>query len=748
MAVLSQSVLDGIKNAEPNGVTPRYQYDRVPEHEIVTQVFECMAANGITPRDDLVLNFDTDKIERFPVEGDRGSERSGWYVLYSDGCPAGEVGDWHTGGVKFVFDFSRLGSGYEHIKQQAKTPEFQAEARRLHEERDNRRIEAQARAADEARAYFNTASAAPASHAYLVKKGVASHGLKIDGGGNLLVPLIGEDGKFKTIQRIATDGIKRFEPGTSSAGAFYVVEEGEKPRAVLIAEGYATAASVAESLGKSYKVVMAVNAGNMKSVCRTFKTKYPTLPVYIIGDDDAGKALELDAMGRNKPNTGKKKAAECIAERVADKAFFPPFDRNDDGWNVTDWNDYAGIYGKDGIRQKLGGEIERALPKPWLRPIGELIKDIRPPRWLIRDWLPDNSTIMLFGPSGLGKSLVAIDMALSIACPMVLDWHGFASEDGPVVYLAGEGHDGITRRMMGWLLSNGLKAPKTFDELPLVVSSYARDLDAEGARAAIEHIKELGISAPRLIVIDTIHRHMPGDENKAQDVHDFLTACETIRQEFSCSILYVHHTGVSQDAQGRARGSSAWKGAMDMEICLSSQVDGFSVEQTKNKDGKLQTPICFERKEVTLPGLMDQYQRETTTAIIELVSNSDVERPKKTKPMSAKDRKIQFARKTYVQAAKLKPRLDEDEEFIGISVEDWRGEFYKHATQDTQNGKKKAFQYARDHLIEAGLLEKTQADDGADVYTPLGSGQAWPELFLNHPFKGWHDSGQVEETGA
>lgn len=66
--------------------------------------------------------------------------------------------------------------------------------------------------------------------------------------------------------------------------------------------------------------------------------------------------------------------------------------------------------------------------------------------------------------------------------------------------------------------------------------------------------------------------------------------------EFNCSVLLVHHTGVAEGAQGRARGSSAWKGAMENEISIVPQTETEPLEivNVKSKDGP-QSPKKFMR---------------------------------------------------------------------------------------------------------------------------------------------------------
>jgi putative DNA primase/helicase len=76
-------------------------------------------------------------------------------------------------------------------------------------------------------------------------------------------------------------------------------------------------------------------------------------------------------------------------------------------------------------------------------------------------------------------------------------------------------------------------------------------------------------------VVDTLHRFLDGDENSATDAKTMLDACSALIQEFACSVILIHHTGVSSEAQHRGRGSSAWRGALDIEI---SVVPGTPIE--------------------------------------------------------------------------------------------------------------------------------------------------------------------------
>ena len=78
----------------------------------------------------------------------------------------------------------------------------------------------------------------------------------------------------------------------------------------------------------------------------------------------------------------------------------------------------------------------------------------------------------------------------------------------------------------------------------------------DGYRRVVENVRALP-TPPTVIVVDTLHRFLSGDENSASDTKTMLDACGALIHEFNCTVLLVHHTGVSEEAQHRARGYSA-----------------------------------------------------------------------------------------------------------------------------------------------------------------------------------------------
>jgi phage/plasmid primase-like uncharacterized protein len=172
-------------------------------------------------------------------------------------------------------------------------------------------------------------------------KGVASHGLRQDALGRLLVPVQDADGKLWSFQRIGPDGFKQFYEGGRVEGGHFVIGDLTQPGPVLIAEGYATAATLHELTGRP--AIVSFNAGNLMPVALAYRRLYPDREIYIAGDNDHRHEAE------GKPNVGREKAEETAAA-IGGFALLPNFAVDDLG---SDWNDVARTQGVDAARQQL-----------------------------------------------------------------------------------------------------------------------------------------------------------------------------------------------------------------------------------------------------------------------------------------------------------------------------------------------------------------------------------------------------------
>ena len=224
---------------------------------------------------------------------------------------------------------------------------------------------------------------------------------------------------------------------------------------------------------------------------------------------------------------------------------------------------------------------------PFLEHVANI--ELTAPQYLIHGIMEQKSLGQMFGEPGSGKSFVAIDVACSISSGK--DFHGRTVEDGPVIYVAGEGRRGVVRRINAWAIAHAID----LENMPLYVSRTAVGINngnnLPDLKAEISHIaKQHG--APALIILDTLARNFgDGDENDTRDMTRFIAEVDRINDEFECASLIVHHAGHGE--KSRARGSSALKGALDVEYKISKQDDRIKMSCTKMKDDEEPDPLLF-----------------------------------------------------------------------------------------------------------------------------------------------------------
>lgn len=162
--------------------------------------------------------------------------------------------------------------------------ERQALARRMDalrrdHEADQRKRQTEAAAA----AAVRWAAAVPAlAHAYLERKGVQAHGIRIEARHTLLIPMRDKAGTLRSLQSIAPDGSKRFMPGGQVKGCYHSI--GKPTGRLIVCEGYATGATLHEQSGNA--VAIAFNAANLLPVAQALRAKFPCIDLVLAADDD------------------------------------------------------------------------------------------------------------------------------------------------------------------------------------------------------------------------------------------------------------------------------------------------------------------------------------------------------------------------------------------------------------------------------------------------------------------------------
>ena len=148
---------------------------------------------------------------------------------------------------------------------------------------------------------------------------------------------------------------------------------------------------------------------------------------------------------------------------------------------------------------KRAAELGRALI-----PLDQIEPALHRP-YLVKNWLDLGSFSVVFGESNVGKTFLALDLALHVAAGVA--WHGArVSDPRQVLYIASEGGRGVNNRLDAiWREMPDLARAGVgqFSLLPVTM-----DFCAKGdAIALIEMARNLP-ARPGLIVVDTLARTM------------------------------------------------------------------------------------------------------------------------------------------------------------------------------------------------------------------------------------------------
>jgi len=562
------------------------------------QIRQAMAAAGITPPPSIELDG---KLHRWQTgsKGKAGYDKPGWYVFFADGIPAGMFGDWRMG----IASTWRAEVGRPlTIEEEAAITRRQAEAR-------TKRDALADQVAETVDIIWSQAGAASDDHPYLARKGVKAHGLRITGDGRLIAPMFNGDGRLSSVQYIDAEGAKLYHSGGVARGSHWSVGVFEGADTIYIAEGFATAATIHEITGKP--CVVSYSANNLVPVTEAIKGAYADAKVVIVADHDKG-------------GTGQRYAEQAGAKHGA-AVFVIPIPG-------MDANDYV----------QAGNDLISFLNPPvdqWLLQADEFSSECVPIRWLVKGWVQQEALVMVHGPSGGGKTFAVLDWALHMAAGIEI-WNNCKVKPGPVVYLAGEGHQGLRSRIAAWKQHHGVP------RLEMWLSKAGCDLNtSEGRQKVIDHVGALP-TPPLLIIVDTVHRFLDGDENSSVDVRTMIESCAALTQKFGCTVILVHHTGVSEEAQHRARGSSAWRGALEIEISVVPGDPGhMQLIQRKAKDAEIAAPVAAMLKTIAIDGWVDEDGDPVKSAVI--VASDEPEQIKTRKPS-----KIEIHQKLFTQAWK------------------------------------------------------------------------------------------------
>lgn len=227
-----------------------------------------------------------------------------------------------------------------------------------------------------------------------------------------------------------------------------------------------------------------------------------------------------------------------------------------------------------------------------------------------KGWFRRAETSVLFGPSNCGKSALLGYLGYCIVSGT--RFFGARVKQGIVIHVAAEAAESVLDRTLGYDIKNPANSR-------YFVQTEAIDLsDYDVITAFIEDLKRISASLGEnivLVVFDTLARSLGNtDENNAGEMTKIVSAADRIARTMKSHVMLVHHTG--KDADRGGRGSSALRGAVDTEICLTPAPNGsVCVTQVKQRSMQQSEPVWFKREAVVLGKDEDDEDRTTVRAV-------------------------------------------------------------------------------------------------------------------------------------
>jgi len=250
----------------------------ISQYDIIQQFRADASALGVQLPETLIADGQLHRAK------DTSGKLSLAYKIHTDGYPAGYFEDFRQA-IKANWKYH----GDMPKPSRAELAAARLARNKLRQQEQAALLAKQANAAARAKAIWRTAPPAQADHPYLLKKQVQPHHLR-QRDNALIVPIYSISGNppdLVNLQFIFPDPLpdgtnKRFMSGGKKQGCLAWL--GTPTDTVLIAEGFATAATVHEATG--FRTIIAFDAKNLIQVTPLIRQKYPNADIIVMADND------------------------------------------------------------------------------------------------------------------------------------------------------------------------------------------------------------------------------------------------------------------------------------------------------------------------------------------------------------------------------------------------------------------------------------------------------------------------------
>lgn len=473
-----------------------------------------------------------------------------------------------------------------------------------------------AAAREAAIALLNDATGDPSTHPYIVRKGGISLGPHVKRGpwpqrgwtDALLLPIFQPDAKAWSIEAIpAEEGVDKDSlKGGKRIGGIYPIGKISRATRVIVAEGAASAAACHKATG--LPAVAAGSCGMLEAAARTVLKLSPNAEIIFAADFDP----KADGL-----NPGLK-AALAAATEIGGRIAIPNLDgRKCDFWDVLNERGAEAVSSAIQGARMVADEAKDSAPAPgdrpsdgpppshdeyesmWPAPLDlEALAKREPerPSFIIQDWGPSGYAWLLAGHGGVGKSGIALHLAVCMAAG--IPFFGLDVERRRVCYLSCEDREDVLHwrlsRICAYLGVNLSDLRDWLDVFDLVSSdSVLWERDAKDGTTLRAAYFELQAQVRRnggdvVLFVDGITDTYAGNENAKPEVKRYVRSLIRLIDPKRGAVLLIGHiakpAAAGEVTSEGYSGTTAWHNSVRARWYLYPETqrndDGGKAERT------------------------------------------------------------------------------------------------------------------------------------------------------------------------
>lgn len=202
-------------------------------------------------------------------------------------------------------------------------------------------------------------------------------------------------------------------------------------------------------------------------------------------------------------------------------------------------------------------------------------------QWFLPELIPARNVTLLSGDGGVGKSLMALQIAAASALDM--STASLTPASGKVFYLGAEDEEDEFKRRLAQIVARQGRSladlsgrfqlsPMAGEDATLALPDKLKNMQATPVMAdLIERVTEFN---PDLLVLDTSADLFGGDEINRVQVRQFVGMLRKIAMGIDCAVLLLSHPSIQGMQSGSGlSGSTAWNNSVRSRLYLTAVPD-------------------------------------------------------------------------------------------------------------------------------------------------------------------------------